>query len=103
MAGQKVMIFGQMLIQSLSFPLTGVRRMVRYCIHLEVSVYVLAKFPVFHDVRVDVVSYIQSHLFLGILGMTASNFSWEKYLKDTNSIAAPEHLFKEVSCNWCGF
>ncbi|CAB3976721.1 lethal(3)malignant brain tumor 3 isoform X1 [Paramuricea clavata] len=27
--------------------------------------------------------------------MTAGNFSWEKYLKDTNSVAAPEHLFKE--------
>ena len=33
--------------------------------------------------------------------MTASNFSWEKYLKDTNAVAAPEHLFKEV--NLCMF
>ena len=40
-------------------------------------------------------------LLLCILGMTPSNFSWEKYLKDTNAVAAPEHLFKEV--NLCMF
>lgn len=33
--------------------------------------------------------------------MTASNFSWEKYLKDTNAVAAPEHLFKEVNYFVC--
>jgi hypothetical protein len=29
--------------------------------------------------------------------MAPNSFSWEKYLKDTNAIPAPEHLFKEVS------
>ncbi|XP_028402346.1 lethal(3)malignant brain tumor-like protein 1 isoform X2 [Dendronephthya gigantea] len=35
--------------------------------------------------------------------MTASNFSWEKYLKDTNAIAAPDHLFKPPSPTRHGF
>ncbi|XP_046858383.1 LOW QUALITY PROTEIN: lethal(3)malignant brain tumor-like protein 1 [Xenia sp. Carnegie-2017] len=35
--------------------------------------------------------------------MTTSNFSWEKYLQDTNATPAPEHLFKEPGATLHGF
>ena len=76
----------------------------RSYIHLEVSRCILAekwrskKHPKVH--AQTFLSKVQSHLLLCVLGMTASNFSWEKYLKDTNAVAAPEHLFKEVNLTY---
>ena len=34
--------------------------------------------------------------YFNILGINEADFSWERYLDETKSEAAPEHLFREV-------